>query len=100
MIKAILDYLKTKPVIILSTEKFEDLLEEIEVVEEQDTYFRDKIRILRKDDIILIQEKAKKDEIIIRKVESVEKGSEFIEDRLKIYEKMWNGCGCKIDYYK
>jgi len=25
--------------------------------------------------------------------------SELIESRRKIYENMWNGCGCKIDYY-
>jgi len=25
---------------------------------------------------------------------------EFIKERLEIYNRMWDGCGCKVDYYK
>ena len=93
-------HLDRNPFVILSEEHLEKLLQEVEVVGERDTYFRDKIRILQKDDILLIQEKSNKDEIIIRKISSLEKGYKFIEDRLTVYENMWNGCGCKIDYYR
>ena len=24
---------------------------------------------------------------------------DFVRDRLAIYERMWDGCGCRVDYY-
>ena len=100
MLDEVICHLKNSRVVIISEDKLEGLLNEVEVVEEQDTYFRDMIRILEKDDILMIQEKSNKDEILIRKIESRQEGQKFIQDRLAIYENMWNGCGCKIDYYK
>lgn len=23
----------------------------------------------------------------------------FVDGRLETYDNMWNGCGCKVDYY-
>jgi hypothetical protein len=100
MLDEVISHLKNSRVVIISEDKLESLFNEVEVVEEQDTYFRDMIRILEKDDILMIQEKSNKDEILIRKIESRQEGQKFIQDRLAIYENMWNGCGCKIDYYK
>jgi len=28
-----------------------------------------------------------------------ETAAKFVEERLDIYEKMWDGCGCKVKYY-
>jgi 5S rRNA maturation endonuclease (ribonuclease M5) len=25
---------------------------------------------------------------------------QFIAERIETYERMWEGCGCKIDYYR
>ena len=41
-----------------------------------------------------------KEEIIVRRLNSLEEGQLFIKNRLEVYENMWNGCGCKVDYYK
>ena len=100
MLDEIVLNLENKPIAIISEDELENLFNEVEIVKERDTYFRDKIRILQSDKIYLIQEKSNKDDIIIRKVESLDRGIDFINNRLKVYENMWNGCGCKIDYYK
>ncbi len=100
MLDKVLNKLDTQTVVILLEEELSSLMEEIEVVGEKDTYFRDKIRILGSQDIFLIQEKSDKDEILIRKVDSLEEGQKFIQNRLAVYENMWNGCGCKVTYYK
>ena len=28
-----------------------------------------------------------------------ETAERFVEDRLSDYERMWDGCGCKIEYH-
>jgi hypothetical protein len=90
---------KTKTLVVISDEEYQQLLREVEIIEESETFFRDKIRILRSDNNLFIQEKSNKEEIIIRRTESVKEGQRFIQNRLAVYENMWNGCGCKIDYY-
>jgi hypothetical protein len=46
------------------------------------------------------QELTLKNEVALRGFESLQKAQEFVTDRLAVYEKMWDGCGCKVDYYK
>ena len=48
---------------------------------------------------LIIQEKSTKDELLIRSVQLKEEAEKFITERLEIYEKMWDGCGCKVEYY-
>ena len=91
---------KTKTLVVISDEEYIKLLHKAEILEEVDTFFRDSIRILRLENNLFIGEKSNKDENIIRKINSVEEGQRFIQNRLAVYENMWNGCGCKIDYYK
>lgn len=100
MLEKVLNKLDAQTIVILRDEELSSLMEETEVLEEKDTYFRDKVRILGSRDIFLIQEKSNKDEILIRKADSLEEGQKFIQNRLAVYENMWNGCGCKVDYYK
>ena len=100
MLEKVLKKLDAQTVVILLEEELSRLMEEIEVVGEKDTYFRDMIRILGSQDIFLIQEKSDKDEILIRKADSLEEGQKFIQNRLAVYENMWNGCGCKVNYYE
>lgn len=89
----------TKSPIIISDDEYQQLLSDMEIIEETETHFRDKIRILRSENLLFIQEKSNKEEIIIRKIESIKEGLQFIQNRLSVYDNMWNGCGCKIDYY-
>ncbi len=57
------------------------------------------IRILRCDNKILVQESTPKNEILVRKFKNPDDAKKFVEKRLKIYEKMWDGYGFKIDYF-
>ena len=100
MLEEVLNKLDAQTVVILRDEELSILMEETEIIEEMDTCFRDKVRILGSQDIFIIQEKSDKDEILIRKADSLEEGQKFIRNRLAVYENMWNGCGCKVDYYK
>jgi hypothetical protein len=75
------------------------LLLKSQIIVEKDTLISDKIRLLKHNNQLIFQEKTTKDEYLIRMVKSLEEGEELIKQRMEIYDRMWDGCGCKVDYY-
>jgi len=71
-----------------------------EVIRVEDTHLSDFIRLLKYDEKLFLQETTFNKEIIIRKIDSMKDAEDFIKDRLDYYERKWDGCGCKIDYYE
>ncbi|MBC8367137.1 hypothetical protein H8E52_06980 [bacterium] len=47
----------------------------------------------------LAREISDKGEIILRLFPSEFALDAFLKRRIDIYERMWDGCGCKVDYY-
>ena len=90
---------KKKNYSILKKEDLEELLSQSKVIIEKDTLISDKIRLLKLDNDLIIQEKTTKDELIIRIVKTKNEAEDFIKQRLEIYDRMWDGCGCKVEYY-
>jgi hypothetical protein len=37
---------------------------------------------------------------VIRRLADEAAAARFVADRLATYERMWDGCGCRIDYYR
>ncbi|MBT8378292.1 MAG: hypothetical protein KJN64_03590 [Ignavibacteria bacterium] len=90
---------KKNKYVILSASELEALLSNSEVLKEEETLISDKICLLNFKDELLIQEKTDNDEFLIRLIKSEKEAENFIQNRLEIYEKMWDGCGCKVEYY-
>lgn len=76
------------------------VLENSEIIRFEDTHLSDFIRVLNYEDKLFVQETTFKQEIIIRKMNSMKGVDSFIQERLNYYERKWDGCGCKIDYYQ
>lgn len=91
---------KTEKYVIISDEELTELLKSVKIIFEQDTRLRDYIRILKLKDSFLLQETTNRGEIILRKLTSEADAMKLVNDRLEIYDKMWDGCGCKINYYE
>jgi hypothetical protein len=64
-----------------------------------DTRLAGDLRILELDGTLLLQEQTTKGELLVRRLESLEQAEALVEDRLATYDRMWDGCGCKVDYY-
>ena len=94
-----IDSAKKKKYLIISEEEFEELLSTSELLVEENTYMSDKIRLLKYRDQLILQEKTTKDEYIIRSMNTKEDAEKFINERLEVYNRMWDGCGCKVEYY-
>jgi hypothetical protein len=85
---------------IINKEELEKLLSHSETIIEKDTHISDKIRLLKLGNDLIIQEKTSKDELLIRIVKTKKEAEDLIDQRLEIYDKMWDGCGCKVNYYE
>jgi hypothetical protein len=48
--------------------------------------------------IVLVQEETPDREVLVRIRPTREAAEEFVAHRLETYERMWDGCGCKVDY--
>ena len=95
----IIEKLKKEKYILLDKQDLEEILKQTEVVRENDTMMSGYIRVLKYKDYILIQEITAKEELALRLFDSREEADKFVDSRLVIYEQMWDGCGCKVNYY-
>ena len=86
--------------LIIDEAELKSVLDNSEIIRVEDTHLSDLIRVLKYDDKLFVQEITFKKEIIIRKMDSMKDVDFFVKDRLDYYERKWDGCGCKIDYYE
>ena len=91
---------RTEKYIVISANELAGLLKSSKIIIEQDTRLRDYIRILQVEGYFILQETSNTSEIIIRSFENVIEAMNLVNDRLQVYDKMWDGCGCKINYYE
>jgi hypothetical protein len=95
----IISSIKKKKYLMISEPELNELLSHSKMIIEENTYISDKIRLLKFEDDLIIQEKSTKDEYLVRVMKTKKEAEEFIKERLDIYNRMWDGCGCKVDYY-
>ena len=74
-------------------------LKNLKILREEESHISGKIRILELNKNLIIQETTLNHELCLRKIKNLQVAKSFIQDRLNTYEKMWDGCGCKVDYY-
>lgn len=86
--------------IIIQEDELKNVLDHTDIIRIEDTQLSDLIRLLNYDGKLFIQETTFKKEIIIRKINSMQDADLFIKERLDYYERKWDGCGCKMDYYE
>jgi hypothetical protein len=86
--------------IILDENELKTILDNCEIVRVENTHLSDFIRVLNYENKLFVQETTFKQEILIRKMDSMKDVDSFVQERLDYYERKWDGCGCKIDYYE
>lgn len=86
--------------LIVSEAELKQLLSRSQLLAEYDTLISGFIYFYRLPNHYLVQETSSKGEIIVRGFQNREIAQQFIEARMRVYENMWDGCGCKIDYYR
>ena len=98
-LERIISSIKKKKYLKISEPELNELLSHSKMIIEENTYISDKIRLLKFNDNLLIQEKTTKEEFLVRSMKTKKEAEDFIKQRLDIYNRMWDGCGCKVNYY-
>ena len=98
-INNLIKILQTQKVYLLPETQLEELLESCTVVLEKDTLISGFIRILNYNTFFLTQEISTKKEIVLRLFKNRKDADALVYDHLETYDKMWDGCGCKVNYY-
>jgi hypothetical protein len=98
-IRELVEQIEQEAIIALDGEALPELLEAAEVIRADDTCVAGWIRILRIAGHCIVQEQTQEGEILVRRLRSRAAAERFVEDRLSDYERMWDGCGCKIEYH-
>jgi len=85
-------------ILLFPLEKLDELLDLVEVVEDQDTFLSDRIRIMRWNGQFLVQELNWEKQCVLHRLNNLEEAQVKLRQRLETYERMWDGCGCKVDH--
>ncbi len=80
-----------REVVAFPPEELGSLIEQTDTLREIDTGIAGRIRILRSDDRILVQERTPKGRYFVRELPSIQAAAAFAEARLAAYERMWDG---------
>lgn len=99
-IKELINRAKKSSYLKISEKELEELLSKSKVVEEKDTLISGKLRLLNYNNILLVQEQSDKGELLLRFMENEKAANKLIDERMEIYDKMWDGCGCRVHYYE
>ena len=93
--------LEHQKIVELPPEDLPDLLAASAVLNEDDTQFAGFIRILSLESTILVQEQLPDDgKLLLRSFADRKSAEDFVRERLDTYDRMWDGCGCKVMYFE
>ncbi len=95
---SMVEELRARALVVFDDVDLPVLLEASEIQRDVDTCLAGRIRILAVDGLTLVQEQTPEGDVLVRRVDTREAAEAFVEDRLATYERMWDGCGCKVDY--
>lgn len=96
----LLTRLGTEEPVPLPAEDWDRLAPAFEVVARHDTFLRGDLLVVRIPGGLAAVESPLPAERVVRRLPDEASARRFVEERLDTYERMWNGCGCRIDYYQ
>jgi hypothetical protein len=91
----------TADILQLPPEDLDALLAATTLTREADTHFAGMIRILEFEHRLFVQEQhPETKQVLVRHFGDRTAADVFVQDRLDTYERMWDGCGCKVHYFE
>ena len=84
----------------LSREEWESVSDAFEVVERHNTQLAGDLLIIRVGGGLAALEAPSRDARVARLLGGEEEARAFVGRRLEEYERMWDGCGVKVEYYE
>jgi hypothetical protein len=85
-------------VLEISKGDLDELLKVASTLRQEETGMAGPIRILLLRGRHIVQEGSPSGDFFLRKMDSMQAGDQFVDDRLALYERIWDGCGCRVHY--
>jgi len=98
--ETILTRLEQGEIVVTTPSEWEAVASAFEVLEEHDTQMAGMLWILRGPSGLVALEEPKRTERVLRPLHDPDQVRAFVDDRLATYERMWDGCGCRVEYYR
>lgn len=92
--------LVSETVVTLAPEEWAELAGGFEEVERHATLIAGDLLVARDPDGLVAVEEPSPKERVVRRLADDAAARAFVEDRLETYERMWDGCGCRVEYYR
>lgn len=84
----------------LSAEEWEGLAGEFPVVERHETQLAGELLVVQMGGYLAAVEAPSKDARVARLLGGPAEAHAFVLRRMEEYERMWDGCGVKVEYYE
>ncbi len=95
----IIEKVLSEKTVFFGIEEIEGVISDAEIIDDKDTLMSGRIRIIKHGAYFMVQETTDKGEAVLRLMEDLKHAEEFVNSRMETYEKMWDGCGCRVRYY-
>ncbi len=97
--REVVERLGKQPILTLGAGQWTGIADQFEVIERHSTFISGDLLIVRLEKYYAAVEQPATDERVMRRLGDIDEVRHFVSNRLEDYERMWDGCGCKIDYY-
>jgi len=94
----ILEKVRAGGIVPLSAEAWDGLSEEVEILERHPTQLAGDILIVRLEGDLAAVESPSRDARVVRPLAGLSEARALVAKRMEEYERMWDGCGVKVDY--
>ena len=86
-------------IVQLDADDWTVVADQFEELERHSTSICGDLLIIRLESEFAAVEQPTPDTRVVRRLADRDEARHFVEQRLQEYDRMWDGCGCKIDYY-
>jgi len=92
------DRMMTGDAVPLSADEWDAVAGDFEVLERHDTLVAGDLLVVATEHGPAAVERPRDDQRVVRLLGNDERVKSFVARRMAEYERMWDGCGCRIDY--
>lgn len=95
----LLQRLAEEGIVPLTAAEWQKVRDAFEVVERHPTFLAGELVIAHSEAGLIAVEEPRDGERVVRRLGDESAMRAFVKERMDTYERMWDGCGCKVDYY-
>ncbi len=92
--------LVSETIVTLEPAEWAEVAGAFEEVERHPTLIAGDLLIVRGEPGLLAVEEPSPRERVVRRLADEAEARAFVKERLDTYERMWDGCGCKVEYWR